>query len=66
MALKCEHCKKKSVGLMPFSCKCGLTTLCCICKYPEEHKCTFDYKNAGKQQLEKLNPKIEFEKLIKI
>lgn len=55
------HCK---LGLTAFECKCGLY-FCGKHRYPEEHKCTFDYKESQKKELLKfmsspvLAPKIE-------
>jgi len=66
MTLKCEFCNKKVPSLLSFSCKCSIKVLCSQCRLPEQHKCTFDYIKEGKQILEKNNPKIESDKLIKI
>lgn len=60
-ANRCGSCKKK-VGLVGFNCKCG-TTFCGSHRYPEEHKCTYDYKVAGKEAIAKANPLVVAEKL---
>jgi predicted nucleic acid binding AN1-type Zn finger protein len=51
MPCKCHVCNKK-LGLLPFDCRCG-HQFCSIHRYPEEHKCSFDYKEFAKEQLEK-------------
>lgn len=67
MVQKCEFCKNKKVSTMfAFGCKCGLKLLCEKCRYPDEHKCTFDFRKEGKEQLEKTNPKVVEDKLDKI
>ena len=52
----CEHCNKKKVSIIPFTCKCGYQKLCSFCRLPEEHKCKFDFKTHGKEKLIKDNP----------
>jgi len=48
---RCEECHKK-LGLMEYKCKCG--KLFCISHlHAEYHKCTFDYRAEGKEQLKK-------------
>lgn len=61
---KCFNCNKK-LKILSFSCYCQ-NTFCQKCKMPEEHQCTFDFKTKGKKQLEKVMPKIETDKIIKI
>ena len=46
-------------------CKCG-KKFCFKHRYAEQHACTFDYKEAGKKELEENNPKIEYKKIDKI
>ena len=52
----CEHCMKKKVGIMPFSCKCEFKNLCRNCRLPEAHKCTYDFKTEERKKLAKDNP----------
>ena len=67
MVQKCEHCKMKKINtLIAFPCRCGLKFLCDKCRYPEEHKCTFDYKKEANERLKKENEKVVAEKLDKI
>jgi hypothetical protein len=67
MVQKCEFCKLKKVNnLLGFSCKCGLKNLCTTCRYAEDHKCTFNFREESKKDLEKNNPKIIGYKLNKI
>lgn len=58
---KCFSCSKKT-GMLGFECKCGYS-FCGMHRYPEEHKCDFDYKNEGKARLAAAATKIEAQKL---
>ena len=40
---RCFNCNKK-LGLLPYDCKCG-NLFCIKCRYPEIHKCNYDFKN---------------------
>ena len=57
-------CNKK-LGLMPYKCKCNLE-YCITHRAPEAHTCSFDYKTIGRKNIEKLNPQIVNEKIIKL
>lgn len=65
--IKCHKCRirlslvEEQIGL----CKCGFV-FCFDCRYPEEHDCEFDHKEDQRKKLEKGNPKVVFEKIIKI
>jgi hypothetical protein len=63
---KCESCKKKKLGALPFSCRCGLNQLCITCRYPESHDCKYDHKKEGRILLEKNNPQVIGLKLEKL
>ena len=67
MTRRCENCKKK-VNLVSFECKCKFETLCINCKLPEHHFCGAieDFKKKAKEILNKNNPIIIADKLIKI
>lgn len=67
MTRRCENCKKK-VNLIYFECKCEYKTLCINCKMPEFHKCKSleEFKKEAKEVLNKNNPVIVSDKLIKI
>jgi hypothetical protein len=54
-------CKRK-LPVMPFSCRCG-GEFCSKHRDFVEHKCTFDYRAAGRALLEKANPKIVADKV---
>ena len=41
-------------------------TVCFNCRYPDVHKCTFDYQKITREKLTKDNPVIVSEKLNKI
>ena len=61
---KCWKCRR-GIGLLGFSCRCGYK-FCGKHRYVEEHNCGVDFKEYEKKNLEKLNPKIENEKLKRI
>jgi hypothetical protein len=51
---------------MCITCKCD-RVLCFGCKYPEDHSCTFDYKEEEhREKLEQLNPIVKPKKLEKV
>jgi hypothetical protein len=60
---KCINCNKKS--LMMFPCKCP-KEVCLKCLAPENHACTFNYKESWSEQLKNNNPKVDSEKVSKI
>lgn len=62
---RCNYCNKK-LGIVVYGCKCEFKSLCVKCKYPENHKCSFDFVAEGKKKLAEKNPIIKFDKLIKI
>ncbi|KAK3857722.1 hypothetical protein Pcinc_036052 [Petrolisthes cinctipes] len=54
---KCQMCKKK-VGLTGFTCRCdGL--FCSVHRYSNEHRCTFDYREHGAEEIRRNNPVIK-------
>lgn len=59
----CQSCRKKTI--MKITCKCQLV-VCFNCRYPDKHNCTFDYKEEGRNLLEKNNPVVISEKLEKV
>lgn len=61
---RCHHCRKK-IGLITFNCRCD-HVFCSKHKFPDEHNCTFDYINLGKNEIIKNNPKVVAEKIIRI
>ncbi|KAF8396423.1 hypothetical protein HHK36_018042 [Tetracentron sinense] len=61
---RCSTCRKR-VGLTGFRCRCG-TTFCATHRYPEQHGCTFNFKEVGREAIAKANPVIKAEKLEKI
>uniref|UniRef100_A0A0D3FQ20 AN1-type domain-containing protein n=1 Tax=Oryza barthii TaxID=65489 RepID=A0A0D3FQ20_9ORYZ len=61
---RCLSCRKK-VGLTGFKCRCG-GTFCSMHRYADSHKCTFDYKQAGREQIAKQNPLVKADKITKI
>lgn len=63
-ANRCLTCRRR-VGLTGFKCRCG-SVFCGTHRYPEQHACTFDFKEMGKEQIAKANPVVKAEKLQKI
>jgi len=61
---RCWACRKK-IGLTGFQCRCDYF-FCSSCRYPDDHKCDFDYQASAREQLEKNNPVVVASKLDKI
>lgn len=61
MKIRCVICHK-NLGLTGIQCRCG-NYYCDIHRYPEEHNCTFKWKDYAKSLLAKVNKKIEPKKL---
>ena len=61
---RCFDCNKK-VGVMGFKCRCG-ETFCGSHRYPEEHKCEFDFKKTGRDLISKANPVVKADKVNRI
>lgn len=60
--MSCESCNKKKVVIF-YSCRCGLNKLCIKCVNSENHKCNFDYKKEGQNEIANNNPLIIADKL---
>ena len=58
---KCFECNNK-LGLFHFDCKCE-KMFCTKCRYPEIHKCTFDFKKDGRKKLEEQLIKVTAKKI---
>jgi predicted nucleic acid binding AN1-type Zn finger protein len=61
---RCNMCRKK-LGLVPFDCKCG-GSFCTVHRYTDEHKCTYNWKQEGKDKLKEDNPQVVADKIIRI
>ena len=61
---KCYYCKKK-LPIISYTCRCE-NKYCQKCRMPENHNCTFDFKNYGKKELESNLTKIVANKVIRI
>ena len=61
---RCNHvaCKKKLL-LSDMECKCGIR-FCANHRFPEEHKCTFDFKAVGNARLMKQLVKTEDKRMV--
>jgi AN1-type zinc finger and ubiquitin domain-containing protein 1 len=62
---RCDECGKKTGIATVFPCRCG-GTFCTKHRYAECHRCSFDYKTAGKKILTRENPVVTAPKLPKI
>ena len=60
---RCQSCRKKSIIMTKCSCE---NNFCLSCRYPDIHKCTFDFKEKARKSLEKTNPIVIAEKIVKI
>lgn len=60
MKTKCDQCGKKVLFIN--ICKCN-KKFCMNHHYPEDHNCTFNFKEEYKKELNKLNPRIENKKI---
>ena len=61
---ECSGCKTK-LNLADITCKCG-ARYCSKHRYPEDHKCTFDYKAVGQALLTAAMPKVVAAKMERI
>uniref|UniRef100_A0A6C0DRX6 AN1-type domain-containing protein n=1 Tax=viral metagenome TaxID=1070528 RepID=A0A6C0DRX6_9ZZZZ len=61
---ECSGCKAK-LNLADITCKCG-ARYCSKHRYPEDHKCTFDYKAVSQALLTAAMPKVEAAKMERI
>jgi len=61
---RCWECKKK-VGLLGIKCRCGYT-FCSKHRYPEDHRCNFDFKARERDLLKQRLEKVAGEKITKI
>ena len=62
---KCFHCNMK-LGIVNFTCKCTTKRFCSKCRLPENHNCTYDFKQESKEKLTEKLVKVEFKKVISI
>ena len=62
---RCNQCNCKINITNSIECKCG-KLLCMAHRLFNAHNCSIDYKEKDKQILEKNNPKIISEKIVKI
>ena len=60
---KCTKCKKSTLILTECSCT---NHYCLKCRHPEDHECSFDFKQKGINELVKNNPIVVGEKISKI
>ena len=58
-----KECRKKT--LVSYKCSCD-NTFCLTHRMPEDHACGYDFRKNGKGAIEKQNPKVVSDKLIKV
>ena len=61
---RCGKCNKK-LKLTDIKCRCD-KYFCAAHRYSDLHDCSFDYKNHGKEILEKQNPAVISQKVDKL
>lgn len=61
---RCSGCRRK-VGLTGFRCRCG-DLFCANHRYSDRHDCSYDYKTAGREAIERENPVVKAAKIVKI
>ena len=62
---KCPICSKK-IGILGIECRCGIT-FCSLHRYPDQHNCSFNFKEYDKKILkENVKGFGEFKKIEKI
>lgn len=58
---RCFECRKK-VGLLGIECRCGYV-YCGNHRYPDSHRCSFDFKEFDRSKLMKANQKVVADKV---
>ncbi|MQL78474.1 hypothetical protein Taro_010919 [Colocasia esculenta] len=61
---RCSGCRRK-VGLTGFRCRCG-ELFCAEHRYSDRHDCSYDYKAAGREAIERDNPVVKPAKIVRI
>mmetsp|Transcript_28942 Transcript_28942/g.40352 ORF Transcript_28942/g.40352 Transcript_28942/m.40352 type:complete len:357 (+) Transcript_28942:101-1171(+) len=61
---RCFECNKK-VGILGFECRC-MYVFCDLHRFPDSHKCTFDYKRLHQNKLKKDNKVVVHDKISKL
>ena len=61
--LNCENCRRKIHFAVP--CRCEMS-LCMVCRFPDEHKCSYDYVVKGAESIRTANPVVVKDKVSKI
>jgi predicted nucleic acid binding AN1-type Zn finger protein len=63
--VRCNVCRKKLTLFTEFDCKC-FKKFCNLHRLPIDHNCSINIKKIHKNNLKKINPKIEKKKIDKI
>jgi hypothetical protein len=61
----CAQCSKKLGPAQVYVCKCQ-QNFCSMHRYSDRHCCSFDYKSVGKTELEKNNPLVKKDKILRL
>ncbi|OQV17663.1 putative Zinc finger A20 and AN1 domain-containing stress-associated protein 6 [Hypsibius exemplaris] len=61
---RCKECNKK-LGLTGYKCRCG-GSFCGQHRYSDVHKCGFDYRTMGTDEIRKNNPVVKGDKIQKL
>ncbi|CAA7409519.1 unnamed protein product [Spirodela intermedia] len=61
---RCSGCRRK-VGLTGFRCRCG-QLFCAEHRYSDRHDCSYDYKTAAREAIERANPVVKASKVVRI
>ncbi|KAI8909747.1 hypothetical protein EDD86DRAFT_179341, partial [Gorgonomyces haynaldii] len=62
---ECLQCQKKLGPAQVFNCKCT-GVFCAQHRYSDRHQCSHDYKQDHKQVLERENPVVKRDKIIRL
>ncbi|GAB4828102.1 switch-activating protein Sap1 [Ancistrocladus abbreviatus] len=61
---RCSGCRRK-VGMTGFRCRCG-DLFCAEHRYTDRHDCSYDYKAAGREAIERENPVVKAAKIVRV
>ena len=64
---RCCVCNKKINTTLSdaLRCKCN-ATVCRLHRFPDQHNCTYDFRNENKSKLRREMPQVECDKVIRI
>lgn len=62
--MECVNCERKQI-IPLIKCRCG-KKVCLQCRYPDKHRCTFDYRSYDRTMLLRKMPQIVAPKLTRV